>query len=76
MSEAVAELLEGYLALTEEEKNLFDARVQTEYDPVFAAELDRRIEAVGNGTAVLLDGEECFRQLRENLRRNRGVGAP
>ena len=33
MSEAVAELLEGYLALTDEEKNLFEASVQGELNP-------------------------------------------
>ena len=33
MSEAVAELLEGYLALTDEEKSLFEASVQGELNP-------------------------------------------
>lgn len=69
MSEAVAERLEGYLAMTDEEKNLFDARVPSgPFDPStdseFLAELDRRIEAVGTGTAVLLDGVEVMAEYR------------
>ena len=73
MSEAVAELLKQYRELSESERDIFEARLHEEaYDPLedseFLAELDQRVEAVGNGTAVLIDGEEAFRQIRERLR--------
>ena len=76
MSEAVAELLNGYRALSDADRDLFDASlhaVESDFDSEFRAELDRRVEAVGNGTAVLVDGEEAFRQIREHLRRKRGT---
>ena len=60
MSEAVAELLEKVRALTPEERELFEVGLdggEAEGDPAHLAELDRRIAAVGDGTAVLLDGE-------------------
>jgi hypothetical protein len=83
MSEAVAELLERVRALTPEERELFEVGLDEEVamgdpmtDPDFLAELDRRIAAVGDGTTVLIDGEEAFRQIRENLRRQRSVVSP
>ena len=80
MSEAVAELLERYRGLTDEERELFDSGVSVEAgDPMtdsdFLAELDRRVEAVGNGTAVLIEGDEAFRVIRTNLGRKRGDAA-
>ena len=73
MSEAVADLLKQYRELSESERDLFEASLhEAVYDPMedpeFLAELDRRVEAVGNGTAVLIDGDEAFRQIRERLR--------
>lgn len=76
MSEAVAELLNGYRALSDADRDLFDASLhaaESDFESEFSAELDRRVEAVGNGTAVLVDGEEAFRQIREQLRRKRGT---
>ena len=83
MSEAVAELLERVRALTPEERELFEVGFDEEVvtgdpmvDPDFLAELDRRIAAVGDGTAVLIDGEEAFCQIRESLRRDRKAASP
>jgi len=40
-------------------------------DPAFHAELTRRLDSITDGTAVLIDGEEVFREARERLRRRR-----
>ena len=71
MNEAVTELLERVRALTPEERELFEVGLDQEVvigdpmiDPDFLAELDRRIAAVGDGTAVLLDGETVMADFR------------
>ena len=69
MSEAVAELLKQYRDLSEEERDLFEASLHEEEsdpteDPEFLAELNRRIESVGNGTAVLLDLDSVMTEYR------------
>jgi putative addiction module component (TIGR02574 family) len=40
-------------------------------DPEWRAELDRRIQSVADGTAVLIDGEEVFRRVKERLEKRR-----
>ncbi len=67
MSEAVAELLERVRALTPEERELFEVGLDQEVvigDPMIEPELERRIAAVGDGTAVLLDGETVMADFR------------
>ena len=79
MSETALKLLEQIRALPEEDvaeitRRLHDAPGE-EYDPLtdpeFRAELDRRIEAVGNGTAVLIDGDEVFAGARARFEERR-----
>ncbi len=83
MSAAVAELLERVRALTPEERELFEVGLEEEVaigdpmaDPDFLAELDRRIAAVGDGSAELIDGEQGFNQIRDSLRRHRRSVSP
>lgn len=50
-----------------------DVRVEeVTNDPAFRVELDERLQSIADGTAVLIDGEQVFRELRERLRRGRG----
>lgn len=79
MSEVAESLLEQVLALPPEDvaeitRRLHDAPGD-DYDPLtdpeFRAELDRRIEAVGNGTAVLVDGDEVFAGARARFEERR-----
>ena len=67
MSEVVAELLERVRALTPDERELFEFGLEEEVaigDPDFLEELDHRIAAVSDGTAVLLDGETVMADFR------------
>ena len=72
MSETAQKLLEQIRALPDEDRRWIASELgdeqDTGYDPMtdpeFRAELDRRIEAVGNGTAVLIDADEAFERLR------------
>jgi len=68
MSEAATKLLEQILALPEDDRamirNTIDESLGDEKDffsPDYRAELGRRIEAIENGTAELIDGEQFFR---------------
>lgn len=84
MSEAAQKLLEQIRALPEDDRRWIADRVNEEsgggYDPLedpeFRAELDRTIEAVGNGTAVLIDGEEAFERIRLELEARRAARKP
>ena len=73
MSEVAESLLEQVLALPPEDvaeiaRRLHDAPGE-DYDPltdpVFRAELDRRIEAVGNGTMEFVSMEEAVAELEK-----------
>ena len=86
MSEVATSLLEQVLALPEADRHIFADELQARLggeekrvnfedvvqDPDYRAELVRRMEAVANGTAVLLDGEQVVREARERLKKSRG----
>jgi putative addiction module component (TIGR02574 family) len=40
-------------------------------DPEFQVELERRLASIEDGTAVLIDGEQVFRETRERLQKRR-----
>lgn len=81
MSEVATKLLEQVLALPENEQAMIAERLRENLgiddpvdpsdDPEFRAELERRLNAVANGTAVLIDGEQVFREARERLKNRR-----
>jgi len=80
MSETALKLLEQIRALPAEDQDLIAEELADEsddYDPLedpeFRAELDRRIEAVGNGTAVLLTWEEAQERIDAELARRRAA---
>ncbi len=76
MSETAAKLLEQIRGLPEEDRQFIADELscdEGDYDPVFRAELDRRIEAVGNGTAVLLTWEEAQERIDAELVRRRAA---
>jgi putative addiction module component (TIGR02574 family) len=87
MSEAATTLLDQLLKLTEADRamiadrlweSLSDAKQQelideTTDDPVFQAELQRRLDSVADGTAELMEPGEVFANVREHLRRRRGA---
>lgn len=71
MSETAQKLLEQIRALPAEEREWLVGELQDDddgfdpmTDPEFRAELDRRMAAVADGTAVLLDADEAFERLR------------
>lgn len=43
-----------------------------ELSPAWKAEIARRLKSIEDGTAVLLDGEESSRRIREKLRARHG----
>lgn len=80
MSDAAATLLEQALALPEDDRrwlaDQIDATLgpverQLPDDPALRAELDRRLQSIADGTAVLLDGEQVMRELRARYARGR-----
>ena len=80
MSETALKLLEQIRALPAEDQDLIAEELADEsddYDPLedpeFRAELDRRIEAVGNGTAVLLTWEKAQKRIDAELARRRAA---
>ena len=80
MSETAAKLLEQILELPEEDRQFIADELDAEadgYDPMtdpeWRAELDRRIEAVGNGMALLLTWEEAQKRINAELVRRRAA---
>jgi hypothetical protein len=78
MSDAAMTLLGQVLALPDEDRRwladqldatLGPAESQLPDDPAFRAELDRRLQSIADGTAVLLDGEQVMRELRARYAR-------
>jgi putative addiction module component (TIGR02574 family) len=79
MSEAAAKLLEEALHLPPDERvqlaeTILDSVDADDLmdDPEFRAELQRRLDSVADGTAVLLEPEDVFARVREHLRQKRG----
>lgn len=80
MSDAAQKLLEQIRALPEADRRWLADRVNEEsvggYDPLedpeFRAELDRTIEAVGNGTAKLYSMDEAMALLDAAAAKRRG----
>jgi putative addiction module component (TIGR02574 family) len=80
MSEAAAKLLEQVLALPEEERAFIVDRLtetlgddEAEPDPAFEAELNRRLDAVANGTAELVPWDQARCEMRAELARRRAA---
>jgi putative addiction module component (TIGR02574 family) len=80
MSDAAATLLQQALALPPDDRrwladqldaSLGTGESQLPDDPEYRAELDRRLQSIADGTAILLDGEQVMRELRERLARGR-----
>jgi putative addiction module component (TIGR02574 family) len=85
MSETATKLLDQLLQLPEGDRVMVVDRLweslsdesrqelldETTSDPEFQAELQRRIDSVADGTAVLLEPEEVFAKIREHLRQKR-----
>jgi putative addiction module component (TIGR02574 family) len=78
MSDAATTLLQQALNLNADERydlaqQILDSLEDDDLpeDPVWRAELDRRIQSVADGTAVLMDGEEVFRLAKERLAKRR-----
>jgi putative addiction module component (TIGR02574 family) len=80
MSDRAKQLLEQVRALPQEERDglldeLWEEYEQAPPDPypdeeAWRAELDRRLGAVADGTAVLFDADLVFREARDRLRKN------
>jgi hypothetical protein len=74
MSDIAQKLLDQLRALPADERQWVVSELDAEddaddgYDPMadpeFRAELDRRMAAVADGTAVLIDADEAFERLR------------
>ncbi len=71
MSETAQKLLEQIRALPDDEREWLVGELEDAddgYDPMtdpeFRSELDRRMAAVADGTAVLIDADEAFERLR------------
>jgi len=80
MSDAATALLQQAMTLTDDDRrwlaDQLDATLgppesQLPHDPAFRAELDRRLQSIADGTAVLLDGEQVMRELRARYARGR-----
>ncbi len=80
MSDAATTLLGQALALPEDDRRWLVDQIDASLDPgeshlpddpAFRAELDRRLRTIADGTAVLLDGEQVMRELREKYSRGR-----
>jgi putative addiction module component (TIGR02574 family) len=75
MSEAATNLLEQLLQLSEADRlmiadRLWDSLTEQD-DPEFAAELQKRLESVADGSAELIDGEQVLQEARERLAKRR-----
>jgi putative addiction module component (TIGR02574 family) len=76
MSEIATKLLSEALGLSPDERfqvaqqllDSLDGDFPVLDEPEFQAELQRRLDAVADGTAELVDGEQVFREARERLR--------
>lgn len=80
MSETAAKLLEQVLALPEADRLAIADHIgeslgdlADDLDPEFAAELDRRLEMVANGTAESVPWEEARDQMQAELARRRAA---
>ena len=84
MSETAQKLLEQIRALPDDEREWLVGELQDDddgfdpmTDPEFRSELDRRMAAVADGTAVLIDADEALERVRlavEARRAARGEG--
>ena len=82
MTEAVEKLLPALAALDQEDRDYvkhyldeLDDAVTDDEDPEFVAEINRRVEAIRNGTAKMIPADEVFRKADEmlkSMRENRG----
>ena len=84
MSDAATTLLEQALALPEDDRRWLagqlDASIepgdsQLPDDPAFRAELDRRLQSIADGTAVLIPWEVARENIRAELDRRRAARA-
>ena len=78
MSESATSLFQQALNLNSDERyelaqQILDTLGDDELpdDPAWRAELDRRLRSVADGTAVLIDGDQVFREARERLQKRR-----
>ena len=78
MSEVATALLQQALNLNADERyelaqQILDSLGDDDLpdDPAWRAEFDRRIAAVADGTAVLIDGEQVFREAKERPQKRR-----
>lgn len=84
MSDAAMTLLGQVLALPEDDRRwladqidatLGPAESQLPDDPAFRAELDRRLQSIADGTAVLIPWEVARENIRAELERRRAARA-
>jgi hypothetical protein len=61
-------ILEKELGLLEEDDTGFASK---EIEEAWISEIKRRVDAIDSGRAVLVDGEEALKRLREGIRRRR-----
>ena len=82
MSDAATALLQQALTLTEDDRRwladqldatLGPAESQLPDDPAFRAELNRRLQSIADGTAVLIPWEVARENIRVELERRRAA---
>ena len=64
---------ELFHSVSDEEVEQFDDDDDFELSPEQMAELERRIESVRNGTAVLIDADVALEQIRQSLKEQRAA---